>query len=496
MDRTKRLLALYLSSIIIGAGILALPLKAARIGLIPMIILTIFFGYFFYEAYKRIIEASIGIEGHIDLSTYDKVLERASLGKAARISLEYGMILYIVPADVVYTLFSASRYVKLSELSRDSRGFLLYFILSAIIGYLIAIAMMRHEKASKFFALLATRSLSVLILYALKLSYRAALALGSVLFMLTMLVGEYFPEYFVGEPEEITIKEGEIHPRHYVAAIYTIFKILFVLGIAFFSFLVVLYYRALPKDILYSSRDSIVILSGIGVTAFAFVGTGVYNIVMYDRLRRGDKRRGILALGTLIPAFLYLTFTGLMVFSVDRSLLIEADRSMEPSLLALAEKLESLGISISTGLLIGLAGIFTLLAVSMSYLGFTDTLGGRMERYLGRYSLSRFLSSLSATIIALIIVLLSPELSATGVLDIAGSSGGILFLLFLPFLFLRKRRDLIYALTALSLIFLANLPAIIAGSLIERLTALISSSIALALGILTLLEYRGERFLS
>ena len=115
MDRDKRILGLYLTSIIIGAGILALPLKAAKIGLIPMLLLIVFFARFFYEAYKRIIEASLGLQ-HVDLSTYDEVLKKAGLGLFGRLSLEYGMLIYVIPADVVYTLFSATRFYKLAEL--------------------------------------------------------------------------------------------------------------------------------------------------------------------------------------------------------------------------------------------------------------------------------------------------------------------------------------------------------------------------------------------
>ncbi|GEM_PF-3106627 len=490
MDRDKRILGLYLTSIIIGAGILALPLKAAKIGLIPMLALIAIFAYLFYEAYKRIIEASLGFE-HVDLSTYDKILIASGMPRFGRLSLEYGMIVYVIPADVVYTLFSATRFYKLAELTRENVRFLYAEVLSLILGSVLAILFIhRSEVISKFFAFLAGRSFSILLLYVLRLSKVASLILGSVLFMLVMFLGEYFPEILLGEvrvEDERFTRSGEIHPRHYVAALYTIFKVAFVIAIAILSIVVISLYHAIPNDVNRIHTSPMLILSGIGVTAFAFVGTGVYNIVTYDRLRKGDKRKGVLFLGVMIPAITYMFFTFSITAFVDNSLLIEADKSMEPSLLALARKLETLGISISTGTLIALAGIFTLLAVSMSYLGFTDTLGGRLSKYV-RYEVSRALVSVISTIIAIIIAALNPELTATGILDVAGSAGGILFLLFLPFLLIRRRIDLVFAIVALSLIPLANIPAMCSGSLVQSITAAISSVIALILGILTLYE--------
>jgi len=499
------LLSIYAAGIIVGGGILALPFVALDTGLILLVALLSLLAVVFCVVYSRILDAvsiSVPREGSkIGLILYDHALENSDLFKWGRLAFTIGIILYVYPADIVYVLYGLKSIIQLSnyvygvQVILSSSGLISLFLLASTFRYL--------KKPTPLMGLLSKLLFMTLIwvisIYAVSyVSNRSIIVIASSLgFTISLIGGEYFPDILIREKtvNNLVEEEYEIHPRHKAQAVLTIFKLTLVTTIPIMAFSMIAMASKLPSLPPLFPRSLVSLIDSFSVIVFMYVGSGVYNILMYkwivDKIDKGKK---ISNYGVLISLIVYLIFSLIILVSVDSSILETSNINREHAFISLSRKLEQIGLSALALLVIALAALFALVSVSVAYIGFTDTLSERLELDLGY---NRDKSWLLITIIAFtsttLLELFNVSKIATDALGVAGNAGGGLFLLVLPWLMKTKKDDgkPMIATFFLILVLVVNLFMMIGATTIVALVAsVISTILVIIFGAFSILEWR------
>ncbi|RLE74313.1 MAG: hypothetical protein DRZ80_04705, partial [Thermoprotei archaeon] len=257
------LLGFYLSGIIIGGGILALPFVSRDLGLPFLILLLILFGVLFHRIYIRIID-SVGyaLRGiakiEPGLSIYDYSMSVSGLNRFGRWAFAIGLFLYIIPADIVYILYGMKSILDLSCLLSTEIDEIL--LIAGISIAIITITITWYFVKYKTYYL--TLHTSFLIKFILMLSIWISsigilglisgnvskIILSVMLYTSALVIAEFFPEKTLGAYHDIY----DIHdlvPKHKVSSYLTITKIFLILLIPTIGFILIVSRIGPPKSI-------------------------------------------------------------------------------------------------------------------------------------------------------------------------------------------------------------------------------------------------------
>ncbi len=502
------LLAIYSTGIIIGGGILALPFVALDSGIIFLMFILIILAVVFIVIYNRILESiSYSLkdaEGKdIGLQTYDYALLKSGLKKWGKIAFTIGIILYVYPADIVYILYGLKSIIELSNyLTINSSIFLATLLLTVIFLSISYYSYSRNFSPisallSKLFMMAIIWLVSISIVLSIGESLRVIMA--SLGFTISVIVGEYFPERtkHIEIVEKDDEADYEILPRHKAQAILTVFKVTLIVLVPLLAFYLIYTKAGLAQSASLFPRSIVSLVDSFSVIVFMYVGSGVYNILIYkwilEKINRGKK---IVSLGVIISLIVYMIFTAIILLVVDASILEISDINREHAFIALSRKLASIGLSTMAYIVIGLASLFALVSVSVAYIGFTDTLSERLELDL---KANRDYTWLTITFVVFIsttlLELFKVSKIATDALGVAGNAGGGLFLLIIPWLMVTKKDKgkPLYALIFLGLITLVNIFMLFSGTtLVAQISALIATILVVVFGLLTFMEWKRQ----
>lgn len=499
------LLSIYVSGIIVGGGILALPFVALDTGLILLIALLALLAVIFSIAYSRILDAvSLSVpreRSKVGLILYDYALDNSELRRWGHLAFTIGIILYVYPADIVYILYGLKSIIQLSGYVYGVQVILASL---GLIGLFLLISTSRYLRRPTPLMGLLSKLLFMTLIWVISIyvasfiSDRSTLIiLSSLGFTVSLIGGEYFPDKLVREGyKNNLLKENyEIHPRHKAQAVLTIFKLTLITIIPIIAFALIALSLKLPSLPPLLPKSIVSLVDSFSVIVFMYVGSGVYNILMYkwivDRIERGKK---ISNYGVLISLIVYLIFSLIILVSVDASILEASNLNREHAFISLSRKLEQIGLSTLALSVIALAALFALVSVSVAYIGFTDTLSERLELDLGY---NRDKSWLFITLIAFtsttLLELFNVSRIATDALGVAGNAGGGLFLLILPWL-MRTKKDKgkpTLAILFLILVLIVNIFMTIgATTTVAFVASIISTILVIVFGTMAILEWK------
>ncbi len=502
----KLILAIYTTGIIVGGGILALPFVALDSGILFLIAIMVILAIIFNVIYWRILEGvSINLTGEISASelgllSYDKALEKSGLRKWGRIAFSIGIFLYVYPADIVYMLYGLKSIIELSKYFYESYIIpILVIILIVILNYVVL--KFYEKRKSDILALiikLLLMSLIWLISITLIAFYRMNMVVISAFsFAISLIIGEYLPEHIYGESDIQMILNNvdkiEIIPRHSAQSILTVFKLMLIILVPLAAFVLITSSVGLNFTTPLWPNNYISLVDSFSVLVFMYVGSGVYNILIYPwvvkNLKEGKK---IVSVGVVISLIVYMIFTLIILSIVDYNILMQSDINREHAFISLSRKLGSIGLSYIAYLVIGLAALFALVSVSVAYIGFTDTLSERLELDLEvRRERSWFLITIIVLISTILLELFQVSKIATDALGVAGNAGGGLFLLTLPWLINTNNDEgkILIAMLFLVTISIVNLIMFLsATTLVAKVSALIATILVITFGGLSIVE--------
>jgi len=501
------ILGFYSAGIIVGGGILALPFVAMDTGSIMLILLLIAFGLIFYVIYNRMLDSiSACLRGvsviKPGLVLYDAGLIESGLEKYGKLAFTIGILLYVVPADIVYILYGLKSLIQLSSYVNYYQIYQVLFI-GLVVMFIVSVLFMRFRKlvlisdASSYelvLKLLLMISIWVLTIGLLKYACcsEIKIAMGASAFALSLIIGEFFPERFKKASISMPVAE-DVLPRHKAGAYMSVFKLLLITLTPFLAFLIIASRASLSTNIPLFPRSLQSLVAATTIIIFMYVGSGIYNILVYDwiinHMERGKKVTLIAITASLIA---YLVFSILILLSVDPVILINSNLRREHAFIALARKLEAIGITELGLLVIIMANIFALVSVSVAFLGFTDTLSDRLELDLKvNRNLVWTLVAILITSIVVTLEVFDVTRIATDALGIAGNAGGGLFILILPWLIKdsKNRRRIPLAIAFLLLVTLLDISMILNSiTFVAFCASTLATILVLFFGILAILE--------
>ncbi len=508
-DRLRILiLGFYSAGIIVGGGILALPFVAIDTGSIMLVLLLIAFACVFYVIYTRMLDSISAYLKEISkikpgLILYDEGLRRSGLRLYGHLAFTLGILLYVIPADIVYILYGLKSLIQLASYISYEQSFLVLMI--GIILFALTVVffvrlrrMIIYKNATSyefFLKLLLMISLWIITIGILKFVFTNSVVeiiLGSLAFTVSLIIGEFFPEKFWKMYISLPINEN-ILPTHKVGAYMSAFKLVLITLTPILAFIIISMRGALSTSMPIFPRTLQSLVAAIAIIVFMYVGSGVYNILVYNWIV-SDLKKGRIAtlIAILLSLTAYLVFSLTILFSVDASILFMSNMNREHAFIALARKLELIGITQLGFLVIVLANIFALVSVSVAFLGFTDTLSDRLELDLG---MSRSpLWVIIAVLVTLIVIgleVFDVTRIAADALGIAGNAGGGLFILILPWLMKdsKGKRRIGVALMFLILVTVLNIFMILNSiTFVAWLSSLIATILVLIFGSLVLIE--------
>jgi len=188
-----------------------------------------------------------------------------------------------------------------------------------------------------------------------------------------------------------------------------------------------------------------------GVVVFAFVGTGIYNLMCYPSLLDSARRlRNVIILGTALPTLAYLVWSFVVAITLSPSQIqaLNGSAGSYPTIVLARMVMERYPL---LGLIISIFGYaFAMLAVSMASIGFVETLSDRVtidviiraNRFFPFNSLLAWLGNRRELVNAALLVAtavfavftLAVHIEVTTVVGVAGIAGGGLILLVIPWL--------------------------------------------------------------
>ncbi len=508
-NKKSLILAFYCIGIIVGGGILALPLVSIDTGAIALIALLIILGIVFYLIYLRLLQSvSTALRGKIVLRTgltlYDEGLRYSGLARFGGLAFTIGLALYTLPADLVYVLYGMKSLLQLSLYASFNTILEMLFIGITIIfaSLIIFTVYSKKEIFTGTTSLDLVLKISLMIgiwaitigLLGLTASSELKVTLATTAFVISLIIGEYYPERFFKARIGLRI-EDDVLPRHKASSYLTIFKISLIIGTPLIAFLILLQQNKLTTYILLLPKSIEALVAATSIIIFMYVGSGIYNILIYDWVIKCKKTgKQIVLLAVLLSISTYIIFTLLILLSVDPSILIYSSIEREHAFIALSRKLEEIGLSVIGLIVIIIANVFALVSVSIAYMGFTDTMADRLslDIRVNRETVWFFITFI--TLVSVILLEINDVSKiATDALGIAGNAGGGLFLLILPWLMKdsKSRRRISLGIIFMIIITILNLFIIRESySMIAKIIGGISTILVLVISILVILEAR------
>ncbi len=506
-DKKTIILAFYCTGIIVGGGILALPLVSIDTGALLLIILLILLGIIFYLIYLRLLDSvSSALKDKIVLHTglilYDEGLKYSNLTRYGVLAFTIGLALYTLPADLVYILYGMKSLMQLATLiTFNYEPFImitgivitLATVLFAVIYFskTIYTGLSGLELLTKMLLMIGIWIFTIGLINLIK-DHSLQIITATSAFSISLIISEYFPEHLFRTRINLDSREN-ILPRHKASAYLTIFKLSLIIGTPVVAFMVLAVSNKLTSDLLLFPRSIESLIAATAIIIFMYVGSGIYNILIYDWvIKHREIGNKVTLYAILFSMLTYIIFTLLILLTVDPSILIYSSIKREHAFISLSRKLETIGLSTIGLIIIVIANIFALVSVSIAYLGFTDTMSDRLnlDTQLDRNAIW---IAITIIITASVIFLEINDVSkiATDALGIAGNAGGGLFLLILPWLMKdsRGKRRIDLAITFTIIITILNLFIIYESySLIAKSIGVVSLVLVLLISTLVIIE--------
>lgn len=491
-------LALYCSSIIIGAGLLTLPLAAARLGFLPLLFVIVVGGLWMAIVNKRTAEslfsyvtresrrkvqiisaglrlASGGEEPTGPIVDHEAIIADhvrkhgsrilpeltldAGFGMSGRMTVLLGMFLYVFFADIGYVLIGSRSLTFIARFITDNFpnvfpaiffGGLLLFSASLLFEKFFTKPFLLRGTLKKIFVMAGAWLIGISILgYYDQVDAVWLDALGLILFTGAVLSGMY-----TNTKEHGVSTSGDLTDHHTVNVVVMLAEILLlivtilvVLIVANANHLFVPFFGVADKSLSLASLPAWSKL--IGLVIFAFVGTGLFNLLSYpslfDKPKPGSMSRlvAVVILGTVIPMVVYLVWTIISSTVLTPNELTMLDSAKEYTTMGIARRFAA--INTTAALLITIFGYsVALLAVTSACNGFTESLADQISATLQGIVPSKWVATDQENLKMRLIILVSAmgaafavdnliKIDISSILSIAGNAGGGLLVLILPF---------------------------------------------------------------
>lgn len=534
MNRQNRFftlkLSLYTSSIVIGAGLLTLPTTAANLGFAPLIVAIVLIGawmafvsrktavslyfYAFQEAKKEqnafvagIDRASAGqLKPHGQWSKFDNILSdtvrrsgsrllprltnEAGFGLAGKVTILLGIILYVVFADISYTILGSRALQSITIHSQ--RAFPHIFPYLLVGGMVLAAFAWNFDRVfastfllkgtiKKILVMLSAWIIGIALLGIFRPPPESGIPPWYEFLAMLVFFGAVIAGMYTHSPVSHNRQALGMVDQHTVNMLVMIFEIaLLFITIGIMAWKIIAYQMTVPFYALSPTALSLTKpnleewATMIGVVIFSLVGTGLYNLLSYPQLfepsnnSRSNRLVSVVNLGTAIPTLIYLLWTAAVAFTLNPATLAGANISKMPLTVPIADKFEAYDAN-AAWLIILFGYSLTLLAVTSACNGFTESLADQIRAALPdrlvnlepsphfpirirftqalRSSWQAFIDwlsndddSLSVRLVILIGALLAAfaidkfiPIDISSILSIAGNAGGGLLILILPF---------------------------------------------------------------
>ncbi len=470
-------LSLYCASMLIGAALLTMPLRGARLGFGPLLAAIILLGLWTIYLNRRITESLYaylkrksrrqarimaagahdrrGGNGRIpsSLNEQDLLAEEvrqrgshqwveqvraAGYGTAGRWCILLGTFLFVFFADIGYlilgsrSLFAIAAFVN--QVAPHS------FVLLAGCGLFAMACSIKLErlftrpfllrgilkKVSMMFgawligiAVIGLARQAGLIGDSGALANWAAL-LGLMLFTSAVLAGLY-----TQAGESSTTRRNELSDQHTVNVTVICFEIVLLLATIGITLLTVAQHAIqISFEVLSPGAFTLPALgdwaSMVGLVIFAYVSTGLFNLCSYPSLfesragQRWSRLTRVVALGTLIAMLVYLAWSLTSAVALSPETLIQLDAAKEYTTIGIARTLA--GIDLTSALLITLFGYsLALLAVTSACNGFTESLADQISVFLQDEGLHNGLTGDPENLHLRLLILVAALLTAFGI---------------------------------------------------------------------------------
>ncbi|MCI0396941.1 MAG: hypothetical protein L0322_18650 [Chloroflexi bacterium] len=489
--------ALYCASIIIGAGVLTMPLTGRLLGFGLLLVITVLIGLWQMVIYRRMAHSTFvnaarqaseqvaalqngpgDNPGHQVASQawredmterlmlaeiqkgaalFDQIVRRTGIGWAGLVTLFLGTFLYVFIADIGYILIG-SRSLNAVAAALDEQTPLLPPLLlpagAAMLGAGLALpkffhlATARRGAVQKILAMAGCWGIGIGALALLPDGGRENI-LGSLLFLIAIVA-----VMFVGNAaKDDGPRRAGLKAQHRVNVVVMVVELallavtaLLVLGLFAGNGLTEPFFTVAMGA--FDGTQMPHWARIIGVVLFAYVGTGIFNLASYPHLFQGNAGRHsaprfgqVVVLGTVIPMVVYLGWTVVAALTLSPAELALGDANNQPTHILIADKAKEIGPAIAW--IITLTGyLFALMAVTSACNGFTESLAGRIEIALDgssfwqrrRFDLRPVILAAAAAV-ALARDIFATPIDITSILAIAGSAGGGLLIFILPLFF-------------------------------------------------------------
>lgn len=435
--------ALYCAGIIIGAGVLTLPLAAKAVGFVPLLTVVFVVGLGLACVYVRIArtanshihaiagakaqEAARAIRAGTNMPTdsnflsrymarmravevrkglriFVDLMDRVGLGRAGRSAFSLGILCYVFPADIAYILLGKTSLTVAADRldGRLPRGALALFVAGALLSIsCVVLAKVMRLRSARRAALIKLLVMATCWLWTLALLLAVdrtrpvlgAASLASLLGNLGFLVAVLSSLYVAAGATHEADSDRGLTAAHRVAVWIVVVELalLVIAGVGSIALFVTSgaherFVAFAPGWLTFARLSDFARL--LGVVLFAYVGTGILNLCQYEFLfRPPEKGRApivtVVVLGSLIPLAAYVLWVITAALTLSPQDLAAADSAGEGTHLRIAAKAATL--NPTAGLMIAIAGsLFALMAVTSACHGFTETLADRVGSVLGR----------------------------------------------------------------------------------------------------------------
>lgn len=480
--------ALYCSSIIIGAGILTLPVLVAQIGLVPAVVLTLILGLSLMGIYVRIAR-SIHDYVHVQVEeSYEqgaRILQEAKISRAVisefadhvmreearrkgiglldeicawlgfglsgRVAIVVGLFAYVVPACIGYVTVGGKTLSAIASLAQEE-GFAPVW--PAVVAVLAMLCSLLMTRLLPYFTLRATIA-KILQMSASWIAGVWVLMLAPLPSWVAIMLFAAGTVGVIWRPSgaEVESASGTLSAEHRVGTFIASFELIVLAATAGLAvFIVVQHRRLIMPALVAPGLDLHGAATACGVLLFAYTGTGIFNLIRYPHLFRTDGKRSalerVVGWGAVIPTIAYLGWMVAVALCVSATDLLAVDRKRSYPTIPLAQTIARLD-GTDWAVWVVAAGLFVaLLAVTGACMGFSESLADRIARIGNRAvrhipttqapsSLATRIAQvgvlLCATAAATALAVLPSNLQFSGLLAVAGAAGGGMLLLELPF---------------------------------------------------------------
>lgn len=418
---------LYMSSLIIGAGILGLPTLTATIGLIPGIGLTLLLGVGLAFVYARIAAAVHAATRTCIADAYtasSPLLERAGVGqhmlpeltrrlgpwlverkgigildimcswlgfgRAGRSALTFGLAAFVLPAMVLYLVGGGIALGAIADRLRSaSTSPVLPGLLASgglLAGAITPRLLPRLPGMATLTALLqmAASWLAAITILMLVPEWRPLPILLFTAIIVALIMRTTPPRGRQQLPRE-PFTRRHIEPAHRIGIVLVSINLALIAITSGLALLVLRQHGLLARPAMIAPElDTGAVAKAVGGLLFAFTGTGVFNLIRYPALFEPEGRSGrpslgtVVMIGTIIPTLAYLGWMVAVAFALPPQVLIHADNERSYATVPLAALLAEHG---SLGWIVFVSGYtVALLAVTSAGIGGAESLADRLAR--------------------------------------------------------------------------------------------------------------------